>query len=528
LASVSHRGRRNSIGLVVNAADFGVLPAATAAANTAAMQRAIDTVNAAGRGEVYVPDGTYTFARTGSTGYCLLLKSGVAIVGESQEGTILQQAASMAASIRLFYFTNAVGASIRDVTLDGNKASQTVSEHRHGTFIDGADDLTIERVTSQNFTGDGFYVYLDANDVLFRNCTAVDNVRSGITIGRECSNIQIRGCTLLDNGQQEIDFEPAETDHVSGVVIRGNTIGNPDGSDNVDSYVVAIGGSSSDGMTSDVELVGNTIYGSVFVVWGEDITIKSNQIIVADGETPCIKVYRNCVGVDILNNDMQLTRTAHSANEAVILYVDATSVGNQPDGVLIADNRMTMTTPCTTGPTCGIVARGALNLTIEGNTIEGAGGTAGSGYDGGVLMRANVASTSWVVRNNRISNIGTVGVKVYDTLAVGSVTVDENTFSDTQGTPTMVTGVDLYDGSENIAVISCADNAFGDGIATDIDFPPNVPVKVTYTHEGFPVYTGEAVPSFTADDETIYIRVNTSGVVIGTYERRSAAWVLVS
>jgi hypothetical protein len=531
VASVSHRGRVAAARLRVNAADFGVLPAASAATNTAGLQRAIDTVNTAGQGEVYIPDGTYSFARYSTSGWCLLLKSGVSLVGESRDGVILKQDASIAASVRLFYCTNAVGARVTTLTLDGNKANQTVNEHRHGMFIDGASDLVIDRVTSQNFSGDGFYVYLDADNVKFKNCRAEDNTRSGITIGRTCTNIDINSLVALDNGQQEIDFEPASTDAVAGVRIRNCTLGNPDGSDNVASYVVAIGGSASSGITTDVEFTGNTVYGSVFVVWAADVLIRNNTIIVSAGETPCIKVYRNCDDIRITDNSLQLTRTAHGADEAVVMYLDATGTDNQPDNVVVARNTLTLTTPCTAGPTCGIVSRGSRNITIEDNTITGAGGTAGAGYDGGIMLRANVACESWTVRRNVIRNFGIVGVKLYDTEAVDEANIDENTFSDTQATPTMVVGVDLYDGAENVATLACVDNVFSTGITTKIDYPPNVRVLTHYTHAGYPVYTGEAVPAFSLDTiGAIYIRVSTAGVVTATYEKRStgtAGWTLV-
>ncbi len=530
MVNVSHRSIRNRVGLNVNAADFGLTASASGETNRAALQRAIDTVSAAGWGEVFVPNGTYTFGQYSTFGWCLLLKSGVHIVGESEAGVVLKQDASMAASVRLFYTTNAVDAGLAYLTLDGNKANQTVNEHRHGVFIDGAVGLTIEQVTARNFTGDGFYVYTDSSGLDFKSCTATLNDRSGVTIGRTCDDVEIRGCTLTLNGAQEIDFEPATTDDVHDVRIIGNVIGEA-GTDT--DYVIAIGGTSSDGLTDDVLLRGNTINGSILVVWATDVEILGNTITVSGSNTPCIKVYRNCAGVTIEGNTLNLTRTFASSDEHTVVELDATGVGNQPDDIVIRGNTMTMSYPNTAGPTIGVLVRGALSFTAEYNTITGNGGTAGAGYDGGFLLRGNVAGGPYTVRYNTIRNIGVKGVLVYDAQTISAVDVSYNDIDDTQAVPTMTVGIDLYDGTENVAVITCVGNVVGNVIATAIDYPPTKPVRTGTTHEGHPVYTGEAAPEgvVTATRGAIFTRVSTLGVVISTYEKQSdntnVGWVAI-
>ena len=61
----------------VSVLDFGADPAASAAANTVAIQAAINYVNSAGGGRVYVPAGTYEIATGG-----LAMKSNVTITGD--------------------------------------------------------------------------------------------------------------------------------------------------------------------------------------------------------------------------------------------------------------------------------------------------------------------------------------------------------------------------------------------------------------------------------------------------------------
>jgi len=65
---------------------------------------------------------------------------------------------------------NATHWSIVDLTLDGNKANQTVNEHRHGIFINtGSTDGLLLRTRFQNFTGDGVYHYVPLGSLWFSN-----------------------------------------------------------------------------------------------------------------------------------------------------------------------------------------------------------------------------------------------------------------------------------------------------------------------------------------------------------------------
>jgi hypothetical protein len=502
------------------------------------LQRCIDIAAASATRskpvEVYLRDGTYRVTRFSTLSYCLLLKTGVHIVGESQAGVIIKQAASIASAVRLFYTTSAAGCRLANLTLDGNKSTQTVNEHRHGMFIDGAVDLVVENVTAQNFTGDGLYVYLDTTGLRVRNCTGIDNDRNGFTLGRTCSGVWVTNNTFKGNAAQQLDSEPATTDLVEDIHILGNVLGDPDGSD-AGNYVLTVSGTSSDGKTRDWDVRGNECNGPVFIVWADDIEFRSNNVTMLGGTSPALTVYRNCDDIRIRHNTITVDRPLDSAAEQSAVRVDATGVGNQPDNVLLEHNAISLLQPNVGGPTAAVIVRGALHFTAEHNTVTGCGANHGAGYDGAFLLRANVASTEWNVRRNIIRNTGTVGVKLYDTLAVGAVDISYNDIDDTQGTPTMVLGVDLIDGSSGPAVgsFTCVDNQIGTAIATPIDYPPSGYVLTSYTPEGFPVYRGEIAPGgvVAAVAGSIYIRVSTAGVVTATYEKPAAGattWTLVA
>lgn len=516
----------NTRGIIVDAKDFGLASAASDEARRLALQKAIDAVAAAGRGDVYVQDGTYTIGRNTTFGYCLLLKSGVRIIGESRDGVILKEAAGIAASVRLFYATGAVNASLEDLTLDGNKSTQSVNEHRHGIFIDGAVGLTLKNVKAQNFTGDGFYIYTDTEDLTLKGCTATLNDRSGVTFGRECSDVLVKDCTLQDNAAQDIDFEPGATDHIRGVRILSNTIGSPSDT----GYSLTIGGTASTGLTDDVTVQGNVINGAVFIVWATNVVFTRNTVNTCNGNEPCVKVYRNCSEIDISHNELNLTRTFNSSDEHVGVNIDSTGVGNQPDKVSVRHNAITLSHPNLGGPTIGVLVRGALNVTIEDNTITGAGGTAGAGFDGGILLRASVSGERYVVRRNVIRNIGTVGVKVYGTENFDSVDISYNDIADTQAVRTMTTGISLDDGNDIARALTCIRNVLDEGFTTKIVWPTDVAVLTDYTASGKPVYTTPLAPEgfITAPVGSIALLL-AAGVITATYKRLagvSPQWVL--
>lgn len=78
-------------GAVVNALDYGALPSASAATNTAAINNAIDAAVAAGGGTVQLPEGTYL------TNAPIVVKSNVNFVGEGFSNTVIKKTGNYAA-----------------------------------------------------------------------------------------------------------------------------------------------------------------------------------------------------------------------------------------------------------------------------------------------------------------------------------------------------------------------------------------------------------------------------------------------
>src|SRR5258708_1915445 len=82
-------------------------------------------------------------SRSPRVSYALLARGGTHLRGAGQGATTLQEAPGLPGSVRLLYVT---GDDIRieDLTLDGNKANQTVDEHRACIFATQTNRLLVQ------------------------------------------------------------------------------------------------------------------------------------------------------------------------------------------------------------------------------------------------------------------------------------------------------------------------------------------------------------------------------------------------
>src|SRR5262245_10666488 len=98
------------------------------------IQAAIVAAGAAGGGTVYFPNGTYIVSDTGGA-FCLDMVSKVTLEGESRVGAIIKMKNCQPGSTRPIRVKDVTDVYIRNLTIDGNKANQTVEEHRAGIFL---------------------------------------------------------------------------------------------------------------------------------------------------------------------------------------------------------------------------------------------------------------------------------------------------------------------------------------------------------------------------------------------------------
>jgi hypothetical protein len=306
---------------------------------------------------------------------------------------------------------------LSNLTLDGNKAKQSINEHRHGIFVRNAKHLTLENVTSQNFTGDGFYIGSEVNQVMFSNVLATLNDRSGIALAQmgKISDITIVNSQMIGNAKQQIDSEPKIpldpqgnpigdiSAQVNNVTISGCLI---DPGSSKDYAVTCSGGGSKDKDRSHGwTLTGNIIKGSVLVVWCDDVCITGNVI---DNPTilPCVEIKRTAKNIAVTGNRLKLSQTTTPGVAAISVRGNKGGlIFDVPFFVSIANNTIGVS-----DPRClSVIAQGADSVIIMGNQI-----------DGGMIQLRATAFGSAVFRSAIIIGNTIANVKLSDINRTGS------------------------------------------------------------------------------------------------------------
>lgn len=453
-----------------------------------AIQAAIEAANAAGGGTVYVPAGTYIVSENGSNFYCLLLRANVHLRGASQGASVLKQVAGIALSVRLLY-VDTDDVLITDITLDGDQAAQSVSEHRHGIIATTCERLKVERVTSQNFTGDGFYLSTGSRDASFFAVRATGNNRNGITLGSDVAGVYIGADShFVGNAVQQVDSEPGGETTVTDVRVEGCFL---DGAGVSTDYALVCAGTGSSTRGRGWTITGNVIRGTTHIGWCDDVLFTGN-VVENPTNSPCVSVYRACSRIGIYGNKLALTST--TVTSEAIVRIQATSSANQPDGVEVVGNEMT----CAYAGNAAVLIHGANHVNIANNRMSGVGSAVST--NGGVLIRATVSGRSITCVGNTIRNFGTVGVKVYrdsvDPLVYEHIDISHNVLEDNQGVATMVTGVSLdFDGVDVASRFTCIGNTSIGGVTTPVaDWPPNTPVLIGGTRGAGGIYSVTGTP----------------------------------
>jgi hypothetical protein len=215
---------------VFNITDFGASP--SPGDDTAAIQAAFDRARANPGSTVKVPTGS--FEANG-----LVLPSNVTLEGVGPTSVIKTTKGGIGGMI----IVNPVNVSdartrlaeknitIRNLTLEGNTATEGYKQHTDLLRFYGAEDVVIEKVKFLGFRGDGLYigdgladkgVIRHNKNVVVRDCT-FDGVnkqnRNGITVG-DGENVTIQRCTFVrttgPNSPGNIDIEQNKNDYHIG------------------------------------------------------------------------------------------------------------------------------------------------------------------------------------------------------------------------------------------------------------------------------------------------------------------------
>jgi hypothetical protein len=348
-----------------------------------------------------IPNGTYIVGRNDINFYGLTIPEGVTVMGESRQGVILKQAPAIAASVRLFYI-NGDDVTIANMTLDGNKITQSVNDQRHGIFVnENTSRSRIERVTAKNFSGDGIFFYSNANKGLVFDCYCLDNDRNGLTLaGLATDGCTIIGGQFIGNAAQQVDSEAGgATDNVALV---GSYLDADGGND----FALTCSGYSRTARSTGWLVHGCTINGPVNAVWCDGLSLQGNRITSNSTDKPAIKLHRKCVGVSIVGN--VLKATANAADDSVIYIEGADNTdGDRSARIVIANNDIVNTQ----ANGYGILGLAMEDIVIANNTIIG-GGAVAAGY-WGIYLRSTLSSfpvSSARVFGNTVKNFGSGAV----------------------------------------------------------------------------------------------------------------------
>ncbi len=383
------------MGSIANVRDFGAIPDDDID-DRPAFKAAIDS----GAIEVYVPNGTYLLGQEPGRFWSLHLATpALRLRGESRGGVVLQETAGIGDSVQLIEI-NAPDVTVESMTLEGDRDHQTVSLHqqRHGLRCKGAARCTVKDVTSQHFTGDGFYVYLESNDVSFSNVTATGNQRNGITLGGSTTGGTFVNSLFVGNEAEQFDSEGGGPP--GKVVIYGCTL---DGLGASRDFVLTMTGSTSTSMSSGWNVTHNIVNGPVLGLFVKDLVYAYNTG-VNPTPWPSIDLYHVVDDVTIAHNDLRMT-AAPSFSAGAMVWSVGTDVAQCPGKVTIEDNTLTLT-----APGFGITAICNRDLTIANNVITGAGGTGSGVYVRSTRPTDPVVSA--VITHNTISGFtGGYGVQ---------------------------------------------------------------------------------------------------------------------
>lgn len=189
--------------------------------DTAALQRAIDAVGGKG-GTVFVPDGTYM----------------INAVGPKQPSLRSAMTLKLSAGATLKAIPNAEKAysiltisAVSDVTVVGGTLLGDRDEHQGSTgewgmgimIMEGAERITIDRVTSRKMWGDGFYVG-SGKHIRFCSVVSDQNRRQGLSI-THAHDLTVTDSVFSNTRGTDpsagIDLEPDRPDQtITKVLIR--------------------------------------------------------------------------------------------------------------------------------------------------------------------------------------------------------------------------------------------------------------------------------------------------------------------
>ncbi len=333
--------------------------------DSAVIRSVIALAVADGGGSVYFPTGTFLVSAEGINAWCLNIPSNVRITGQTKENSVIKMADGQAGFTRVLYTATTEDVWIMNLCIDGNKANQTVEEHRAGIFATlGAKRLTISNVWSHDNSGDGIGIHGQCEDIIVYNCRCEDNDRSGVAIhGGDQNRVTVRNCQLINNVAQQLDTEfdpgsPAQNITVEGCHLVSLT-----------DYAMTISGIDQDQQSDGFVIENNLIEGPVFMVWAKNVRFENNKILTrADDTTIPLDIFHHCENVIVKDNYIEYNATSEAINPRCIVAITGPTgdPADKPTNITLRGNILVTTQECD-----GIYISSMHSATIEDNLIVG-------------------------------------------------------------------------------------------------------------------------------------------------------------
>lgn len=239
--------------------------------DTQAIQRAIDTIAAAGGGTVRLPAGTYVVARPVDTVVAVTLRSGVLLEGIGDKSVLKLRDGSGG---HLLNAARVENCGVRDLVLDGNRDLQPSTGH--GFRSGGVNGLLLENIIVKNA-----YHYAiglqggEHRDVLIKHVLIQDCGGDGIDIKNKSSTnglVRLEDVTIRRWGLRKDRPTQAAIDCRGKVHLSNIKVANPGAED-------AVGIRMRHGETSDVN--GHGAHGSQLSNFAVRMGSGSAQVGVA-------------------------------------------------------------------------------------------------------------------------------------------------------------------------------------------------------------------------------------------------------
>lgn len=239
----------------------------SAAAQTQAIQAALDAVAGQTGARVVLSAGAFTLTGTGKAADgALRIGSETTLEGAGLGTTTLKLADGSTACTGIVRtdsgrtnadgsLTSVVNVAIKNLTIDGNRAGTTgdvdgfYSGPKPGTLTAEDRGITIDGVEIRNASRYGFDPHEGTRDLVIRNSLSHDNGKDGFTIDGTI-NVVIENCQAFDNGRHGFNL-------VTGT--QNATLINATAHNNgASGLVVQTGDNELRGVTRNVEVVGGT------------------------------------------------------------------------------------------------------------------------------------------------------------------------------------------------------------------------------------------------------------------------------